>query len=124
MRHHRQAHTLIGVSVAFATILFGQLLLQMQGQTTSQTASGTGVIQGMVLRAGTGQPLKRAQVSLRRVNGSQPLLPNISPAAGAVMQQVIVGVDYQLGPWTIDRHGFDCAAVGGQVAVLDYATTL
>src|SRR5262249_52877242 len=83
MTDHRRTPTLIKVVLLSATFILGRLLLDTHAQSTSQ--AGTGVIQGIVVRAGTGQPLKRARVSLRRVNGSQTL-PNLTPAAAAVMQ--------------------------------------
>jgi protocatechuate 3,4-dioxygenase beta subunit len=99
MKNHRQLNPLVGVAAVFVTLLFGQFLLPARGQSTSQSASQTAVIQGTVLRAGTGQPLKRARVSLRRVNGIAPQLPYLSVApasvapSGALVQQVMVGVN-------------------------------
>src|SRR5438034_7153052 len=96
MRYRQLIRSVSGILLS--TLLAAQTRPQTQQQPQNQTksqaqtqaADQTAVLQGSVMKAGAGQGLKRARVSLRRVNQgqAQPGQPN-----GAAIQNALQTID-------------------------------
>lgn len=79
-----------------------------QGPQT-QTAAAKAVIQGIVIRAGTGQPLKGARISFRRVGGGDqnPLTSTRTPVTtDATGRFTVTGVDPGQYRISAERDGY------------------